>query len=139
MNSKTTFSILAMIVAFVTMTYDFDSAYALSPTAISTGSNPVFSHAASVGNSSNDVTIPHQSGQELMVSDIFLHANSGWTLQVTLKTSSGTVLGMFRSYDMSNVFSTQLKSPLRVPAGEDLIISTSGTGVYTISGFQSHP
>ena len=103
------------------------------------GGNPVFSYGTYTGSSSNSVNIPNQNGQELMVSDIFLHADSGYNLQLTLQTSSGTVLGVYRSYNISVTFETQLKSPLRVPAGEDLVIVPSGRGVYTISGYHSQP
>ena len=139
MKTKTILTIATLMCSLGFFIHTLDSAYALNPVGISTGSNPVFSRAGSVGNNSTNVTISHQTGQELMISDIFMHANSGWNLELTFSTSSGTVLGIYRTYGIDNMLPIQLKSPLRVPEGEDLILGISGSGVYTVSGYRVQP
>ena len=139
MQAQKIFGIAAIILSTGFLLRSLEPAYAWNTSSISKGSNPVFSYGTYVGSSSNSITIPHQSGQELMVSDIFLHADNGYNLQVSIQTSSGTVLGVYRSYGLSMIVETQLKSPLRVPAGEDLVLVPSGRGVYTISGYHSQP
>ena len=139
MRRHTTFGIAAIIFSVGFLIHALGSAHALSTVGVSLGANPVFSHADSVGSTATSVTIPNQSGHELMISDIFIHPNSGYNLQLTFQTSSGEVVGIYRSYNISVTLDTHLSSPLRIPAGEDLIIVPSGRGVYTISGYKAHP
>ncbi len=138
MNWKQGISIATIIFSLGFLIRSFAPAHALSTTNISHANNPVFSYGAFVS-SSSPVTISGQSGYELMVSDIFLHADSGYFLTLTLETSTGTVIGKYRTYSINTNVNIQLSSPLRTPEGEDLIINVSGRGTYTVSGYKAHP
>ena len=138
MNWKQGISIAIIIFSLGFLIRSFAPAHALSTTNISHANNPVFSYGAFVS-SSSPVTISGQSGYELMVSDIFLHADSGYFLSLTLETSTGTVIGKYRTYSINTNVNIQLSSPLRTPEGEDLIINVSGRGTYTVSGYKAHP
>ena len=138
MNWKQGLSIAAIIFSLGFLIRSFAPAHALNTPNVSHANNPVFSYGAFIS-SSSPVTISGQSGYELMVSDIFLHADSGYFLSMTLETSTGTVIGKYRTYSLNTSVNIQLNSPLRVPEGEDLIINGSGRGTYTISGYKAHP
>ena len=138
MNWKQGLSIAAIIFSLGFFVRSFAPAHALNGPSISQGNNPVFSSGAYIS-SSSPVTISGQSGYELMVSDIFLHADSGYYLTMTLETSTGTVIGKYRTYSLNTSVNVQLNSPLRTPEGEDLIINVSGRGTYNISGYKAHP
>ena len=138
MNWKQGLSIAAIIFSLGFLIRSLSPAHALNTSSISHTNNPVFSRGAFIS-SSSPVTISGQAGYELMVSDIFLHADSGYFITMTLETSTGTVIGKYRSYSINTSVNVQLSSPLRVPEGEDLIINVSGRGNYTISGYKAHP
>ena len=138
MNWKQGISIASIIFSLGFLIRSLSPAHALNASGISYANNPVFSSGAYVS-SSSPVTISGQSGYELMVSDIFLHADSGYFLTMTLETSTGTVIGRYRTYGRDTSINLNLSSPLRSPEGEDLIINISGRGTYTISGYKAHP
>ena len=138
MNWKQGLSIATIIFSIGFLIRSFSPAHALNTPSVSHANNPVFSAGAYVS-SSSPVTISGQSGYELMVSDIFLHADSGYFLTMTLETSSGTVIGKYRTYSINTSINIRLNSPLRTPQGEDLIINVGGRGTYTISGYKAHP
>ena len=138
MNWKQGLSIAAIIFSLGFLIRSFSPAHALSTSSVSHANNPFFSHGAYIS-SSSPVTISGQSGYELMVSDVFLHADSGYFLTMTLETSTGSVIGKYRTYSINTSVNIQLNSPLRTPEGEDLIINVSGRGNYTISGYKAHP
>ena len=138
MNWKQGLSIATIICSLGFLIRSFSPAHALNTPSVSQANNPVFSSGAYVS-SSSPVTISGQSGYELMVSDIFLHADSGYFLTMTLETSTGTVIGKYRTYSINTSININLSSPLRAPEGEDLIINVSGRGTYTVSGYKAHP
>ena len=133
------FGISAILLSLGFVIHSLGEAYALQTPMVSLGSNPVFSKGAYIGSNPSNVTIAQQSGQEIMVSDIFIHADNGYNLQLTFQTSSGTVVGVYRSYNLSATLDVHLNTPLRVPEGEDLVIVPSGRGVYSFSGYRSQP
>ena len=137
MNWKQLMSIATIIFSIGFLLRSFSPAHALNTPSISTGSNPVFSHGQYTSTNLSH-TISGQTGEELMVSDIFIHADSGYFFTVTLQTSSGTVLATYRSYTLTQLLDTHLISPIRVPEGEDLVITTSGRGMFTVSGYRAH-
>ena len=138
MNWKQGLSIASIIFSIGFLVRSFSPAHALNTPSVSQANNPVFS-TGTYTTVSTPVTISGQSGYELMVSDIFLHADSGYFLTLTLETSGGAVIGKYRTYSLNTTVDSHLYSPLRVPQGEDLIISASGRGTYTISGYKAHP
>ena len=138
MNWKQGISIATIIFSIGFLIRSFSPAHALNTPNVSNANNPVFSAGAYIS-SSSPVTISGQNGYELMVSDIFLHADSGYFLTMTLETSTGTVIGKYRTYSINTSVILNLNSPLRTPEGEDLIINVSGRGTYTISGYKAHP
>ena len=138
MNWKQGISIAALIFSIGFFIRSLSPAQAFNTSGISYANNPTFSSGAYVS-SPSPVTISGQTGYELMVSDIFIHADSGYFLTMTLETSSGTVIGKYRTYGINTSINVQLSSPLRTPEGEDIIINVSGRGMYTISGYKAHP
>ena len=138
MNWKKSISIATLIFSIGFLIRSFSPAHALNTANISHANNPVFSSGAYIS-SASPITISGQSGYELMVSDIFLHADSGYFLTMTLETSTGTVIGKYRTYSINTSINISLNSPLRTPEGEDLVINVNGRGTYTISGYRAHP
>ena len=138
MNWKQGMSTAAIIFSIGFFVRSLSPAHALNTSIVSYAQNPVFSSGAYVS-SPSPITVSGQSGYELMVSDIFLHADSGYFLTVTLETSTGSVIGKYRTYSINTSINLNLNSPLRVPEGEDLVINVSGRGTYTISGYKAHP
>lgn len=138
MNWKQGASVASIIFSIGFLIRSFAPAHALNTPSISQANNPVFSTGTYVSGNT-PVTISGQSGYELMVSDVFLHADSGYFLTLTLETSGGTTIGKYRAYSVNTTLDSHLNSPLRVPQGEDLIINVSGRGTYTLSGYKAHP
>ena len=138
MNWKQGMSTAAVIFSIGFLIRSFSPAHALNTPNISHNGNPVFSDGAYISTNTQK-TISGQSGFELMVSDVFLHADSGYFLTLSIETSSGTTIGTYRTYSINTAVNIQLNSPLRIPEGENLILKINGRGNYTISGYKAHP
>lgn len=108
---------------------------------VSFGSNPVFSESGFT--TSTTLTLPAVSGQERIVTDIFLAAQPNYELEIILTTSGGKEIGRYKTWNYNSYsdggLDTHLKTGLRVPEGEELNVSVNGRGVYTFSGFLAHP
>jgi len=88
-------------------------------------------------------TLSAVSGQDRIISDVYLSAQPGHELEAIFTTTSGQEIGRFKvwnhySYSNGAIHNT-FESGLRVPAGEDVTITINGRGVYTISGFLAQP
>tara|TARA_Y100001954_G_C15553666_1_gene475096 strand:- start:70 stop:543 length:474 start_codon:yes stop_codon:yes gene_type:complete len=125
------------------------------PQSISIGSNPLLSWAGQLTYSSSSTVGAAPSGQDVVLTDIILTTASycgAHGYDVTLTTSSGTLIGQFRlssqqasqsGHYVSNVMA-HLKSGLIVPAGESLSIATNQVYQdckvsYTLSGYLAQP
>ena len=125
------------------------------PQSISVGSNPLLSWAGQLTYSSSSTVGTAPTGQDVVLTDIILTTASfcgAHGYDVTLTTSSGSLIGQFRlssqqasqsGHYASNVIA-QLRSGLRVPAGESLSIATNHVYQdcklnYTLSGYLAQP
>ena len=125
------------------------------PQSVSIGSNPLLSWAGQLTYSSNTIAGTAPSGQDVVLTDIILTTASfcgAHGYDVTLTTSSGTLIGQFRlsseqanqsGHHISNVIAN-LQSGLVVPAGESLSMATNHVYQdcklnYTLSGYLAQP
>lgn len=120
--------------------------------AVSLGSNPIWSSGGTIRNTdsfaADAVSLTAPVGQDLVVTDIWMLSSDG---EGSLRFSSadGEVLGIFKSFDDGSYggrkpLSVQLKSGIRVPAGETVTVTSPGSystaaRPYTLSGYYSQP
>ena len=108
------------------------------------GSNPVFS-TAGYANGSSPITINGQTGQDIILTDIFLSAQYSDSLELVLALSSnGQEVGRYKAWNYNNysgssIVDSHLISGLRVPAGDSLTVTLNGRGSYTLSGYYAQP
>ncbi len=108
--------------------------------AISTGSNPVWSIGGSPG-ATETLTAP--SDQDMVITDVHLANTDGNWLRVHMH-HSGTSVAAFTSDGTTDRTKASLRSGIRVPAGETLNMSFEGyyglsSARYTISGYYAQP
>ena len=105
------------------------------------GTNPAFSKSQYTSGSVETLTAV--VGQERVITDIYLSAQPNYDLEAIITTSGGVEIGRFKSWNYnghsSGPYNVSLESGLRVPEGEDLILTFNGNGAYTVSGYLSHP
>lgn len=111
---------------------------------VSFGQNPIFSKGGQNGGTLTTHTISAVSGQEILVTDISISSQYNEYVSITFTTSSGNVIGHYRTWNYSNytgsgVLNTNLVSGLRAPEGEDVTVAINGIGSYTFSGTYIHP
>jgi hypothetical protein len=136
---------ISLVVGSIALLVDsISSAKASLGPMVSSASNPIFSGSNYCsGNSS--ITITGQSGQEIIVTDVNISAQTNGQIEIVFTSlATGVEIGRYKtwnnssSYTGSAIIDTHLNSGLRVPANEDLLVSVNGNGSYTFSGYYAH-
>ena len=125
--------------------------YPSSP-AISLGSNPIWSSGGTMRNTElypmDAVLLNAPPDQDMVVTDIWMFSSDGeGSLQFT--SADGEVLGLFKAFDDGSYggrtpLNVQLKSGIRVPAGETVTVTSpnsysTASRPYTLTGYYSQP
>ncbi len=140
---KNTLALSALITSLALLVHSIGSAHADLGPSISSGSNPVFSYGG-YSNGSAGQSLPAQSGQEYLVTDISISAQFNYELEIVFTTTSGSEIGRYKAWNYSNyssggIVDSHLISGLRVPENEGLNVTVNGYGAYTFSGRSVHP
>ena len=111
---------------------------------ISMGQNPIFSKGGYNNNSQNTHTITAVANQEIVVTDISISAQYNHDIEVVFTTAGGSEIGRYKTWNYANypgpgTMNANLTSGLRVPAGEDLLVTINGSGSFTFAGKYVHP
>ena len=109
--------------------------------AVSTGTNPLWSQG---GETSSGITIsiPADPDFDLIITDIVLTSDHGNIERLTLSGSDGKIHGKFQlqtAYSMQRHISHSYASGIRIPAGEALEITATGSVYYSLSGYHAQP
>ena len=124
-------------------------AVGLGTPSVDMGSNPIFSLGGSASTGSSGFTqsiVTAPSDKDMRITDLQLSAccdSSAYGANVTLTTSSGTILGKW-NVNRNTLLATNMESGLLLPAGEELTMSAyrnnySVTVYYTLSGQYVRP
>ena len=89
-------------------------------------------------------TITAVANQEIVVTDVSISAQFNHDIEVIFTTSGGSEIGRYKTWNYSNypgpgTMNANLTSGLRVPAGEDLLVTINGSGSFTFAGKYVHP
>ena len=120
--------------------------------AVSLGSNPIWSSGGTIRNTglypSDAFPLSAPVDQDMVVTDIWMFSSDGeGSLQFI--SADGEVLGFFKAFDDGSYggrkpLNVQLKSGIRVPAGETVTVTSpdshsTASRPYTLSGYYSQP
>ena len=111
---------------------------------ISMGQNPIFSKSGFNNGSQTIHTVTAVANQEMVVTDVSISGQFNHDIEVVFQTSGGTEIGRYKTWNYSNypgpgIMNAALNSGLRVPAGEDLLVTVNGRGTFTFAGKYVHP
>ena len=108
---------------------------------VSTGTNPLWSHGGEMS-SGTTISIPAAPDSDLIITDIVLTSDHGNIERLTLSGSDGKIHGKFQlqtAYSMQRHISHSYASGIRIPAGEALEITATGSVYYSLSGYHAQP
>jgi hypothetical protein len=134
------------------LSYVFSSATAIgypASSAVSTGSNPVWSKGGEVDGVTISV-MDAPSDQDVVITDVVLSfSNSNCYSRVEIRTDTGDILAFFRLRQTDEYYRTSeptsiqhsFNSGLPVPAGQTLVLQEYGgcDVAYTLSGYYAQP
>ena len=111
---------------------------------ISMGQNPIFSKGGYNNGSQNIHTISAVANQEIVVTDISISAQFNHDVEIIFNTAGGSEIGRYKTWNYANypgpgTMNANLNSGLRVPVGEDLLVTINGSGSFTFAGKYVHP
>jgi len=134
-----------VIVSIAFLVDSISSAKASLGPAVSSAANPIFS-GSDYCSSNSSMSIAGQSGQEIIVTDVTISAQTGQQIEIVFTSAAtGVEIGRYKTWNIGNawtgsaIIDTHLNSGLRLPTSEDLLVSVNGNGSYTFSGYYAHP
>ena len=107
--------------------------------AVSLGTNPVWSTAGAVGGSTTITVIEAPADQDVVITDLSMYCTS--TSHLFLRLDDGTLVGRYRVVDGAGLVNRSLKSGILVPAGRSVQLEheSGSTVFYNYSGYYAQP